>query len=411
MLNTITLFCQRRLWIVLALGFASGLPLGLSGATLQAWYTQAGLDIRLIGMLTLVGQPYLFKFMWAPVLDKVRLPWLSFRRDWLLFTQLCLAGLLCWMAFSNPTAHPAGLAFLALVLALFSATQDIAIDAYRTEILKPEERGLGSAFYVGGYRVAMLVSGGLAFIAADYLGFERVYQGMAVLMGVGVLATLFAPDVAKSHHKKQLRWRDVIIKPWLDWFSRPQAWIILLFIVFYKLGDAMANSLTTPFLLNDISLTLAQIGWLNKVLGIIATLLGAFMGGLILSKMPLLRALMIFGILQGASTLCYFALAIMPMPGMLEVGAALFIEHLCSGMGTSAFVAFLMSVCNPQFAATQFALLTALSAVGRVLSGPIAGYMVANQGWPTFFLVSTLCAIPGLWLLRRISLAFTRKIT
>ena len=402
-MNTITLFCERRLWLILALGFASGLPLGLSGATLQAWYTQAGLDIRLIGMLTLVGQPYLFKFMWAPVLDKVRLPWLSFRRDWLLLTQLLLMTLLCAMAFNNPLENTAGLAFLALLLAFFSATQDIAIDAYRTEILKPEERGLGSAFYVGGYRIAMLVSGGLSFIAADYFGFERVYQGMALLMGVGILATLFAPDVSSTHHKKALRWGDAILKPWQDWFNRPQALLILFFIVFYKLGDAMANSLTTPFLLSDLNLTLAQIGWLNKVLGIIATLVGAFLGGLILTKMSLLRALFWFGVLQAVSTGCYFALSMMLSPNMVEIGSALFIEHLCSGMGTSAFVAFLMSVCNPQYAATQFALLTALSAVGRVLSGPTAGYLVANQGWPTFFLISALCAIPGLWLLRRVS--------
>lgn len=403
-MNTMTLFFHRRLWVVLALGFSSGLPLGLSGSTLQAWYTQAGLDIRLIGLLTLVGQPYLFKFMWAPMLDKVRWPWLTFRRDWLLLTQGVLAVILILMAFQGPLEHPARLAFLAFVLAIFSATQDMAIDAYRTEILKPEERGLGSAFYVGGYRVAMLVSGGLAFVLADYFGFWRVYQIMSLLMGVGVLATLLAPKVSMKPHHQSLTWVDVIIKPWQDWFMRPQSILILAFIVLYKLGDAMANSLTTPFLLNELALSLSEIGWLNKVLGIVATLLGAFLGGLLLSRMKLLRALMCFGVLQALSTLCYFALTLLENPGVMEVGVALFAEHLCSGMGTSAFVAFLMTVCNPQYAATQFALLTALSAVGRVLSGPIAGYLVANEGWMVFFFISSVCALPGLYLLTKIQI-------
>ncbi len=391
---------NRHLWVVLGMGFFSGLPLGLSGSTLQAWYAIDGLNIQLIGVLTLVGQPYIFKFLWAPVLDKVRFPWLSMRRDWLLLIQLILITLLCAMAFQNPAHHPLSLGITALLLATASATQDIAIDAYRTELLKPTERGLGAAFYVMGYRVAMVLSGGVALIVAHHWRFSTLYVGMAVLMGIGVLLTLWVPKVSEGPHKKEISWRQVLRDPWLQWFSRVRARWLLLFIVLYKLSDAMAMSLTTVFLLQGLSLSLVQVGWLYKVVGFAATLGGAFLGGALLTRWSLYRALWVFGIFQGLSNLTYFFLASSVSPPLWQIMSAVFIENFGSGMGTSALIALLMALCHPQYAATQFALLTALSAIGRVWVGPVAGYWVATYGWAMLFLLSVFLAVPGLILLR-----------
>ncbi len=401
---------QSRLWIILGLGFAAGLPLGLSGATLQAWYTTEGLDLKVIGLLTLVGQPYVLKFLWAPAVDKVRFPWLSVRRDWMVLTQLLLVGLLVAMAFFEPRCSPMGLALVALALACASATQDIAIDAYRTELLKVEERGLGSALYVTGYRIAMVVSGGLALFLAAYFGFSMVYGTMALLMGLIVLMTWFAPAVPTQGHQTILSWSEVIVLPWKAWFSQKNASLILVFIVLYKLSDAFANSLSTTFLLRGMHFTLGQVAWLNKVVVLGATILGAFLGGILLTRWSLYRALMVFGILQGVTNGGYGLLAAIGEPHTAWAGVIIFTEHLCSGMGTSAFMALLMSLCQPQFAATQFALLTALSAVGRVWVGPAASYTILALGWQRFFLISMILCLPALYLLKRLKVSLGKKI-
>jgi MFS transporter, PAT family, beta-lactamase induction signal transducer AmpG len=398
--NAIRLWTSRRLWVTLGLGFSSGLPLGLGGATLEAWYTNAGLNIALIGALTLVGQPYVLKFLWSPALDKIRFPWLSMRRDWILATQILLIVCLLWMSFQDPLQSPLLLGFSAVLLAIASSTQDMAIDAYRTELLKPEERGLGAAMYVGGYRLAMLVSGGGSLVLAHFLGFQTVYAIMAGVMCGTLAITKWAPMVSMGSHKVTLRWRQVFVEPWREWISRPQALLILLFIIIYKLADAFSGSLITVFLLKGLSFSLAEVGWMNKVVGLIATLMGAFLGGLFLSRYSLYRALMLFGILQGASNAAYWGLAWLGEANITLATEAIFIENLCAGMGTSAFVALLMSLCHPQYAATQFALFTALSAVGRVWVGPVAGYMVTTTSWSYFFAWSIFIAVPGLLLLR-----------
>lgn len=394
------LCANRRLWIILGFGFASGLPLGLGGATLQAWYANAGLDIALIGMLTLVGQPYVLKFLWAPALDKLQFPWLTVRRDWILAMQILLIACLLWISFQDPLKGPLILAFSAVLLAIASATQDMAIDAYRTELLKPDERGLGSAMYVGGYRIAMLVSGGGSLILAHYLGFQKVYAIMAGLMCLTLAITFWSPAVSMSAPKRKLDWKEVFVEPWRQWQTRPQAWLILLFIVTYKLADAFSGSLITVFLLKGLTFTLVEVGWMNKVVGLVATLMGAFIGGLCLVRYSLYRSLMVFGILQGGTNAAYLGLALLGTPSILVTAGAVFVENLCAGMGTSAFVAFLMSLCHKKYAATQFALFTALSAVGRVWVGPVAGHLVSASGWVTFFVWSILIALPGLVLLR-----------
>ena len=394
----LSLVFQKRMLIILALGIASGLPLALSASTLQAWYATEGAGIVMIGFLGLVGQPYAFKFLWAPALDKYRLPYLGLRRGWLLTMQLALVGILILMGTQNPAASPYLLAFLAFCLALFSATQDIAIDAYRTELLRPEERGIGTSMAVTGYRVAMIVSTGLALVIAHYLGFNELYWLMAAVMMVGVIATLAGPEPVHPAVKKDVSLIQTCWLPFKEFLSRENALMLLALIILYKLGDAFAQSLVTTFLLEGVGFSLAEVGSLYKTVGLAATLVGVFVGGALMVRLGLYRSLLYFGILQALTNLLFFALAKAgPHYGLLI--STVFLENFAGGLGTAAYMALVMSLCHPQFTATQFALLTALSAVGRVYVSPASGFLFENLGWPTFFIYSTLFALPGLLLL------------
>ncbi|MBN9289135.1 MAG: muropeptide transporter AmpG [Gammaproteobacteria bacterium 39-13] len=388
---------QKRMLLVLALGFVSGLPLGLSGTALQAWYAIDGVDVVTIGFLALVGQPYVYKFIWAPFMDKWRVPYLGRRRGWMLITQISLIVVLCLMALSSPQAAPYQLAFLALCLAFLSATQDIAIDAYRTELLTPEERGMGTAMAVSGYRIAMLVSGGLTLIVADYAGFSFTYFLMAALMGIGVFATFWAKE-PQQYREPPPTFAAACIEPFKEFLSRRHAIALLAFVVLYKLGDAFASTLTTAFLLKGVGFTLKDVGIINKTGGLVSTLFGVFVGGVLMVRIGLFRSLLGFGIIQALTNILFFVLALMgPNYGMLILTVCL--ENFGGGLGTAAFMALVMSLCNPRFTATQFALISALAAVGRVFVGPAAGILVENVGWAEFFLWTVLFAIPGLILL------------
>jgi len=388
---------QKRMLLVLALGFVSGLPLGLSGTALQAWYAIDGVDVVTIGFLALVGQPYVYKFIWAPFMDKWRVPYLGRRRGWMLITQISLIVVLCFMALSSPQAAPYQLAFLALCLAFLSATQDIAIDAYRTELLTPEERGMGTAMAVSGYRIAMLVSGGLTLIVADYAGFSFTYFLMAALMGIGVFATFWAKE-PQQYREPPPTFAAACIEPFKEFLSRRHAIALLAFVVLYKLGDAFASTLTTAFLLKGVGFTLKDVGIINKTGGLVSTLFGVFVGGVLMVRIGLFRSLLGFGIIQALTNILFFVLALMgPNYGMLILTVCL--ENFGGGLGTAAFMALVMSLCNPRFTATQFALISALAAVGRVFVGPAAGILVENVGWAEFFLWTVLFAIPGLILL------------
>ncbi|BFJ67076.1 hypothetical protein SEEA_C04300 [Salmonella enterica subsp. enterica serovar Abortusequi] len=332
------IFQQPRSAILLILGFASGLPLALTSGTLQAWMTVENIDLKTIGFFSLVGQAYVFKFLWSPLMDRYTPPFLGRRRGWLLATQLLLLAAIAAMGFLEPGTQLRWMAALAVVIAFCSASQDIVFDAWKTDVLPAEERGAGAAISVLGYRLGMLVSGGLAL------------------------------------------------------------WLILLLIVLYKLGDAFAMSLTTTFLIRGVGFDAGEVGVVNKTLGLLATIVGALYGGILMQRLSLFRALLIFGILQGASNAGYWLLSITDK-NMFSMGAAVFFENLCGGMGTAAFVALLMTLCNKSFSATQFALLSALSAVGRVYVGPVAGWFVEAHGWPTFYLFSVVAAVPGLLLL------------
>ena len=491
-----------RLLVVALLGFASGLPLALVGQALQAWMATEGLDIAAIGFLSLVGLPYTFKFLWAPLMDRFEVfGALGRRRGWLVLTQLALAGALAGLSTLNPAGALQTFALLALAVAFLSASQDVVIDAYRTDLLKPAERGLGSSLTVLGYRLAMILSGGVAMIWTDAQAgsgwtWPEVYRLMALLMaGAAVLSALFLPrlqlaaaptSVARNDvigfiavlvaaavgyvvtqqalaplaqavlapllvggslaPALQARWVDLLalllgmaftlpLAAWAarrarfetllgglaSYFARPGAVAFLAFIVLYKLGDAFAGALMTPFLLKAMAFSSAEVGVVNKVIGLWLTIGGALLGGALMLRLGLWRALMLFGVLQAASNLGFWWLALHgkgSLPGLVIpafdwgivqlrqatpvdgglLGVIAF-ENLSGGMGTAAFVAFLMGLTQSRFTATQFAMLSAFASVGRVWVGPLAGVLAESIGWPAFFIVSTVLALPALGLL------------
>ncbi|MFP5594250.1 muropeptide MFS transporter AmpG [Kluyvera sp. 142486] len=404
------IFQQPKSAILLILGFASGLPLALTSGTMQAWMTVENIDLKTIGFFSLVGQAYVFKFLWSPVMDRYTPPFLGRRRGWLLTTQCLLLIAIAAMGFLEPSTQLRWMAALAVIIAFCSASQDIVFDAWKTDVLPAEERGAGAAISVLGYRLGMLVSGGLALWLADkWLGWQGMYWLMAALLVPCIIATLLAPEpsdvipVPKSLEQ-------AVVQPLKDFFGRNNAWLILLLIVMYKLGDAFAMSLTTTFLIRGVGFDAGQVGMVNKTLGLFATIIGALYGGVLMQRLTLFRALLIFGILQGVSNAGYWALSVTDKH-IYSMAAAVFFENLCGGMGTAAFVALLMTLCNKSFSATQFALLSALSAVGRVYVGPIAGWFVEAHGWPTFYLFSVIAAVPGILLLLicRQTLEYTQR--
>ncbi|MBH0200877.1 MAG: MFS transporter [Nitrospira sp.] len=390
---------NRRILVMLPLGFISGLPLALTSGTLQAWLTVEGVDLKTIGIFTLVGLPYTLKFLWAPVMDRVVPPWLGRRRGWMVLTQFCVALALALMAVTNPKLHPGWLAAYALLVAFLAASLDIVFDAYRTDTLHPHERGMGAAVWVNGYRIALLASGAGALALADYVGWQMTYLALAVVMIVGVIVVLASPDPpVVANAPKSLK--EAIGAPLAEFFARPEALGFLAVIVLYKLGDAFASALQTAFLIGGLGFSATEVGAV-KGLGIVATLLGAFVGGLLMTRSGLVRSLLIFGVLQAISNLGFVVLALLGKhAGALT--AAVVIENVTGGMGTAAFVALVMSLCDPRYTATQFALLSSLEALGRVFAGRPSADIVGLVGWTQFFVLTVVVALPGLWAVWRI---------
>ena len=394
---TLKSLANRRIAAVALLGFASGMPLALTGGTLQAWMAVEGVDLKTIGIFSLVGLPYAFKFFWAPLLDRYALPFLGRRRGWILCSQFILMGLIILLGLSSPKETPLLVALIALFLTFTSASQDIVIDAYRTDVLREKERGLGVAVSVTGYRIAMLASGALALILAGSLGWRITYLLMAGLMAVGMLATFFGPEPEEVVCPPQSL-KEAVSGPLSEFFERPAAWAFLALIILYKIGDAFAGSLTTAFLIRGPGFSIGEVGAINKGLGLVATIVGALYGGIMLARLGLYRSLMIFGILQAVSNLSFMVLAYFGKVYSMMVIAVAF-ENLAGGMGTAAFVAFLMALCDQRYTATQFALLSALASLGRIFVGPPSGYLSHEVGWVIFFFITFLAALPGLFLL------------
>lgn len=382
---------------MLLLGFASGLPLPLTGGTLQAWLTVAGVDLKTIGVFSLVGLPYIIKFVWAPLMDRFVPKWLGRRRGWILPIQLVLLVGIGFMGLIQPAYAPLMLGVLAFFVAFTSASQDIVIDAYRTDVLYEKERGIGAATFVLGYRIAMLIAGALALVVSDHIGWQKTYLAMAIIMIVGIFGTFTGPEPAGNiSAPKNLK--EAVWGPLQDFMTHPFALSMVLLIVLYKLGDAYAGTMTTTFLLRGAGFSATEVGTINKGMGLIATIVGAMFGGTLMVKLGLFRSLMLFGFFQMISNLSFMVLAWLGKSYGVMIFAIAF-ENLCGGMGTSAFVTLLMVLCNKKYSATQFALLSSLSAFGRVLISPSSGYVITLTGWVMFFFITTLTALPGLWLL------------
>jgi PAT family beta-lactamase induction signal transducer AmpG len=383
--------------VIATLGFSSGLPLALTSGTLQAWLSVAGIDIRTIGIFSLVGLPYTAKFLWSPFMDRFVPPWLGRRRGWMFGTQLILMLAIGAMGFVSPLHALWALAALSLIVAFTSASQDIVVDAYRTDLLHEKERGAGAALFVFGYRIAMLVSGALALILSDRIGWQSTYLLMAACMMIGIISSLSGPEPEKEIVPPKTL-SEAVVGPLKDYFSRPSAVMILLLIMLYKLGDAYAGTMTTPFLIRGIGFSATDVGTVNKGFGLAALLIGAMFGGTLMVRLGLYRSLLYFGMLQAASNLSFMLLAWAGKNYAVMIFAVGF-ENLTGGMGTAAFVSLLMTLCNRRFSATQYALLSSLASLGRTVIAPSSGYLVSSVGWATFFLITAATALPGLWMI------------
>jgi len=382
--------------VALIMGFACGLPLLLTISVLQAWMKEEGVDLTVIGMMALVGLPYTLKFLWAPFLDRFTLPFLGRRRGWLLIAQVALIFSIVGLGFTDPGGNPWMVAFAAFLVTFFSASQDIVVDAYRREDFPDEQLGFASSLYINGYRVGMLLASGGGLIMADHIPFSMVYLIMAGCMLPGVMTTLLAhePEITE---KKPESMKEAVFDPLLEYFSREGAVWILAFILLYKMGDTMASSMTTPFYL-DIGFSKTEIGAVVKLFGFWATIIGSLLGGILMFRLGISRSLWVFGFLQAISTAC-FALLARVGHNVPALSGVIAFENLSSGMGTAAYAAFMASITNKRFTATQYALLTSLMGVPRVLASAPTGFFAKTLGWESFFISCTLIAIPGMLLL------------
>ena len=421
--KSITVYWEKRLIIVFFMGFASGLPFLLAGATLSIWLTEVGVSLTTIGLFTLVGTPYNLKYIWAPFIDRLQIPVLSHllgrRRSWMVLIQLCLMISIIALGLSNPQAGPGLTAFFALAVAFLSSSQDIVIDAYRIEILDEEQQGAGAAMTQAGYRFGLLASGAGSLYLATELQWSLVYGIMAGLVLVGLITTLFAP-VPKAEKRinelidNQDNWfRVTIVDPFLEFFQRNNlgiAFLILAFILLYKFGDAFAGVMANPFYIK-IGFTKIEIANVSKIFGVFSTLLGVFAGGLFVKRFGILKSLFYCGILQMLSNLMFAAqAAIGPQVGFLFLTIG--IENLSGGMGSAAFVAYLSMLCNTTYTGTQYALFTSFMAFGRTWLSAISGWVADNTDWVTFFVSSTFVALPGLlllvWMMKKLPMEVQR---
>jgi len=387
---------NRKMLVSFIMGFASGLPLLLTITVLQAWMKEEGVDLTVIGLFALVGLPYTLKFIWAPFLDRFTLPFLGRRKGWLLIAQVALICSIAILGVTNPGKTPWMVAFAAFLVTFFSASQDIVVDAYRREDLDDKELGLGSSLYVNGYRVGMLLASGGGLIMADQMSFSTVYFIMALCMLPGVITTLLTPEPALPPGTPKSM-KEAVFNPLVEYFSRKDAVWMLAFILFYKIGDTMASAMTTPFYL-DIGFSMTEIGTVVKLFGFWATIIGGLAGGVLMLRLGINRSLWVFGFLQAISTAGFALLARAGHSIPLLSGVIAF-ENLSSGMGTAAYVAFMASITNKKFTATQYALLSSLMGIPRVLASAPTGFFAKNLGWSSFFIACTLIAVPGMLIL------------
>lgn len=388
---------RKRMFVALLMGFSSGLPLLLTSTLLQAWLTRRGYNLGLIGLVALFGLPYSFEFAWAPLFDRYTLGRLGRRRGWLLVTQILLVAAIAALGLVGPAHGFLPIAAAAVLVCFFSASQDTVINAYRRESLAEDEQPFGASLYVNGYRVAMLVASGGGLILSHYVGFRDTYLLMAAGMSVGLLTSLWADEPPGRDPGRG--WRALVLEPLKSFFAQEDALLVLVFVVLYKVGDLTASNMTIPFYLR-IGYSRVTIGLVVKLFGYWAIVAGGILGGIASLRIGLYRSLFWFGLLQAAATASYAALTLSG-PNTAALAAVISLENLSLGMSTAAFVGFLAVMTDRRYTATQFALLTSLMAVPRVILSAPAGYLAQAIGWAPFFLVCGLLAAPGLVLLRR----------
>ncbi|QDK47321.1 AmpG family muropeptide MFS transporter [Bdellovibrio sp. ZAP7] len=386
--------------MILFLGFASGLPLALTGGTLKTWLAREQVDISTIGYFSWVGLSYSLKFLWSPLLDRYTLFKVGRRRSWMMATQVALMASLFFLGTLNPLNNLSLMAIMAVLIAFFSATQDIAIDAYRREILSNQELGLGSSLNIYGYRIAMLVSGGLGIgmVGNEFwpITWGQLYFLMAAIMGIGLLTTFFAPEPKlDSPPPKSLY--QAAVEPFAEFLRRPGAAYILLFVLLFKLGDALAGALLQPFYV-QMGFTNADIGLVAKVFGTASSLVGLFFGGIAIYYVGIYRSLWVFGILQAISTAA-FAVLTFTGNALVPFAAVIVFEDISTGMATAAFVAFMAALSNKKYTATQYAILSSVATLGRTFFSGFTGDLVKHLGWANFFYACALIAVPGLLML------------
>ena len=405
---------RSRLRAIFFMGFSSGLPLPLTLGTLSFWLAQSGVSRTAIGLFALVGISYNFKFLWSPVIDTLAIPVLTRRlgrrRSWALAIQALLAVAIFALGLSEPNRNPMGTALLAVLVAFLSASQDIVIDAYRIELLKPEEQGAGAAATQWGYRFGLIAAGAGALYAVAFAGWAFSYALMAALMSVGMITVWLTPepDVARAPaqaiepgSKSVLRWlREAVVAPLADFLTRP-FWVeIVLFIVLYKFGDALAGVMANPLYVS-LHFTESEVASVSKIFGVLMTLVGLSAGGVIVARLGLYPSLLICGLVQNLSTMMYAALALAGHD-MSILALSIAAENVTGGMGSAAFVAYLSRLCNVSFTATQYALLSSLSAVGRTVFASSGGWLADRVDWVPFFTISTAAGLPALLVLLRL---------
>jgi PAT family beta-lactamase induction signal transducer AmpG len=417
--RSLAVYTDRRVLLILLLGFASGLPLLLTFSTLSAWLATAGVKRAAIGAFALVGTPYAFKFLWSPLIDRLPPPLsLGRRRGWGIAIQLALIAAILALGSCDPKHHLALMGVLALLVAFLSASQDIVIDAWRVEILPPDLQGPGAGMIQSGYRVAMLVSGAGALVIAARAGWFAAYATMAALLVVGVLVFLFGPEPSQTVEASRpaqtatraggwdavSRWlATAVIGPFADFMRRPIWPVILIFVLGYKLGEATAGVMAMPLYIS-LGFSLDEIAAVSKLVGFFATVAGALIGGLVTARFGILRSLMLCGALQSAGNLFYVLQAV-GGHRLAYLALCVTAENLTGAMAGAALVGYLSSLCSPAFTATQYALLSSLAAVGRTMVASSSGVLAEALGWVPFFLLTTVVTVPALlllfWIARR----------
>ncbi len=411
--DSLKVYLDRRQLVIFVMGFASGLPLLLTLSTLSYWLAKVGVDKTSIGLFALVGLPYTLKFLWSPVFDHVRPPllWRLFgrRRGWVLLVQLGLIPSILLLGLTDPASEPWLTAVVALAVAFFSASQDIVIDAYRIEILGEDEQGAGAASTQVGYRFGLLLASAGAIGLSDFYSWFAVFAVLAGALAISMLAVLLAPEPpavrqAPSVQRPAQRLRTAVIDPFIDFMTRPGWFLIILFALFYKFGDAIGGVMANPFYV-EIGFSGVEIAGVTKVFGVVATLAGVVVGGLLVARFGTFTALLVGGLLQAVTNLL-FALQAAVGAEIAMLFVAIGADSFTGGLGSAAFVAYLSSLCSLRFTGTQFALLTSLMAFGRTVMSTGGGWLADHMDWVTFFVATTVLATPGLLLLALLGTAY-----